>query len=61
VNHYLLGPDNDSELGLEASYLFPTSFFLQFQGTFTNGDNDTNFGGTQKQDFLYQGAVEAPI
>lgn len=59
VSKYLLGPENLSELGVEISYLFPLPFFLQVQGTFTNGDNDTSFGGQRKQDFLYQGRVSA--
>lgn len=59
VNKYLLGADGLAEAGLELSYLFPTPFFLQFQGTFTNGDNSTSFGGTQKKDFLYQGRLSS--
>lgn len=59
VNKYLLGPENLSELGVEVSYLLPTPFFLQVQGSFTNGDNDTSFDGKRKQDFLYQGRVTA--
>ncbi|MFO1520000.1 MAG: hypothetical protein U1F57_10115 [bacterium] len=61
VNKYLFGPDGDKELGVEMSYLFPTPFFLQFQGTFTNGTNDTSFGGKRKQDFLYQGRVSTSV
>jgi hypothetical protein len=57
VNKYLLGPENLNELGVEISYLFPLPFFLQVQGVFSNGDNDTSFGGGRKQDFLYQGRV----
>jgi hypothetical protein len=57
VNKYLLGGDGLKEVGLELAYLFPTPFFFQFQGNFTNGDNETSFGGTQKQDFLYQGRL----
>src|SRR5262249_43236217 len=57
VNRQLLGPDGEKEVGLEMAYLFPTPFFLQLQGSFTNGDNDTSFGGTRKQDFLYQGRL----
>lgn len=53
VNKYLLGAEGLAEAGLEMSYLFHTPFFLKFQGTFTNGDNSTSFGGTQKKDFLY--------
>lgn len=59
VNKYLLGADGLAEAGLEISYLFPTPFFLQFQGTFTNGDNSTSFGGTQKKDFLYNGRLSS--
>ncbi len=55
VNKYLLGADGLAEIGLEMDYLFPTPFFLQFQGTFTNGDNSTSFGGERKGDFLYNG------
>lgn len=57
VNKYLLGADGLAEAGVEISYLFPTPLFLQFQGTFTNGDNSTSFGGTQKKDFLYNGRL----
>jgi len=49
------------ELGLELSYLFPTPFFMQFQGTFSNGDNETSFGGERKQDFLYNGRLSASV
>jgi hypothetical protein len=61
VNKYLLGPEGLSELGLEASYLFPTPFFMQIQGNFTNGSNDTSFGGTGKGDFLYQGRFSTSV
>ncbi len=54
ANKYLLGVEGLRELGVEIAYTFPTPFFLQLQGTFSNGDNDTSFGGTRKQDFLYQ-------
>lgn len=57
VNKYLLGPDGIRELGLEVSYLLPTPFFAQIQGTFSNGDNVTSFGSPRKKDFLYQGRV----
>ncbi len=57
VNKYLLGPESLSELGIEVSYLFPTPFFLQLQGSFTNGSNETSFGGNRKEDFLYQGRL----
>jgi hypothetical protein len=57
ANKYLLGAEGLSELGIELSYLFPTPFFLQFQGTFSNGDNGTSFGGTRAKDFLYQGRL----
>ena len=53
VNKQLLGPEALSELGLETSYLFPIPTFLQLQATFSNGDNETSFGGERKQDFLY--------
>jgi hypothetical protein len=61
VNRYLLGPEGLSELGVEASYLFPIPAFLQVQGTFTNGDNGTSFGGERKQDFLYNGRVSSSV
>ncbi len=57
VTKYLLGPESLSELGVEVSYLLPTPFFLQVQGSFSNGDNDTSFGGGRVEDFLYQGRV----
>lgn len=59
VNGLLLGGHGLSEIGLEVAYTFPTPFFLQLQGTFTNGDNDEILGGNRKQDFLYQGRVVA--
>lgn len=57
VNKYFLGPDGLKELGIEVSYLFPVPFFFQLQGTFSNGDGDTSFGGTRVKDFLYQGRL----
>ncbi|HEX5036891.1 MAG TPA: hypothetical protein VFX30_07005 [bacterium] len=57
VNKAFLGPDGLKELGIEISYLIPVPFFLQLQGTFSNGDGDTSFGGTRVKDFLYQGRV----
>ncbi len=59
VTQYILGPDDLSEPGLEASYLFPTPFFLQLQGTFTNDTDAVSFGGTRKQDFLYTGRLSS--
>lgn len=61
VNRYLMGPEALSELGVEVSYLFPIPAFLQFQGTFTNGDNETSFGGERKQDFLYNGRLSSSV
>lgn len=61
VNQYLLGPEGLNELGLEMSYLFPLPIFLQAQGTFTNGTNETSFDGTGKGDFLYQGRVSTSV
>lgn len=61
VNKYLLGAEGLSELGLEVAYLFPTPFFLQLQGTFSNGDNGTSFGGTRTKDFLYQGRLSSSV
>ncbi len=57
ANKYFFGPDGIKELGVEASYLLPTPFFLQLQGTFSNGDNATSFNSLRKKDFLYQGRV----
>lgn len=57
ANKYFLGPDGLKELGVEVSYLIPVPFFLQLQGTFSNGDGDTSFGGTRVKDFLYQGRL----
>lgn len=61
VNSRLLNPEGLGELGLEMSYLFPTPFFLQLQGGFYNGDNDTSFGGTRKQDFLYNARLSTSV
>ncbi|HCU23541.1 MAG TPA: hypothetical protein DF383_00880 [Deltaproteobacteria bacterium] len=61
VNKYLLGPEGLNEIGVEMSYLFPIPAFLQIQGTFTNGDNESSFGGTRKQDFLYNGRLSASV
>lgn len=61
VNKLLLGPEGLGELGLEMSYLFPTPMFLQLQGGFYNGDNDTSFGGTRKQDFLYNARLTTSV
>ncbi len=57
VNKAFFGPEGLSELGVNVSYLFPTPFFLQLEGAFGNGDNETSFGGTRKEDFLYQGRL----
>ncbi len=59
VSQYIFGPDDMNEPGLEASYLFPTPFFLQLQGSFTNDTNGVSFGGTRKQDFLYTGRLSS--
>lgn len=61
VNKQLLGPEGLGELGLEMSYLFPTPVFLQLQGGFSNGDNETSFGGTRKQDFLYNARLTTSV
>lgn len=61
VDKYLLGPEGVNELGVELSYLAPTPFFLQAQFTFSNGDNDTSFGGTRKEDFLYEGRLSSSL
>ncbi len=61
INKALLGPEGLSELGVNVSYLFPTPFFLQLEGVFGNGDNETSFGGTRKEDFLYQGRLSTSI
>lgn len=57
ANRYLLGGEGLSELGVEFSYLFPLPFFLEAQLSVSNGSNETSFGGTRKQDFLYQGRL----
>lgn len=59
VSKYLWGPEGLNELGAEISYTFPTPFFLQLQGTFSNGVNEASFGGEQKKDFLYQSRISA--
>ncbi|MBI2336031.1 MAG: hypothetical protein HYU97_04645 [Deltaproteobacteria bacterium] len=57
VSKYLWGPEGLNELGAEIAYTFPTPFFLQLQGTFSNGVNEESFDGKQKKDFLYQGRL----
>lgn len=57
VNKSLLGAEGLSELGVNVSYLFPTPFFLQIEAALANGDNETSFGATRKEDFLYQGRL----
>lgn len=59
VNHSLLGPEGLGELGVGVSYVLPTSFYLQLQGSFTNGDNEESFGGERKEDFLYNARLSA--
>lgn len=53
VNNNFFGPENLNELGVEFSALFPLPFFLEFQGSFSNGANADSFGSMRKQDFLY--------
>ncbi len=57
VSKYLLGPENLNELGAEVSYLFPLPFYLNAQFSFSNGENDTSFGGIRNKDFLYLGRL----
>jgi len=57
ISKYLWGPEGLNELGAEIAYTFPTPFFLQLQGTFSNGVNEESFGGERKKDFLYQGRL----
>ena len=57
VNQRLLSPDQFNELGIEASYLFPTPFFLQLQADFTQGSTPGDFDGERKQDFAYTGRL----
>jgi hypothetical protein len=61
VNEDFFGFDNLSELGLEAAYLFPTPFFMQLQGTFTNSGGDASFGGSNKGEFLYNGRLSSSV
>lgn len=61
VNKNFLGNEGLNEIGMEISYLLPTPFFLQLQTTASNGDNDINFGGTDKNDFLYQTRLSTSI
>jgi hypothetical protein len=60
VNEDFLGFDTLSELGLEAAYLFPTPFFMQLQGDFTNSGGDASFGGSKSQ-FLYNGRLSTSV
>lgn len=53
INEFLLGEEQFRDLGIELSYLFPTPFFFQFQGNFTQGNQTENFNGERKQDFAY--------
>lgn len=57
VNNDFFGPDTLGELGLELAYLFPTPFFMQIQGDFTNTAGDASFGGKGKGEFLYNGRL----
>lgn len=61
VNRALIGPEGLGEIGLEASYLFPTPFFLQLQTSVSNGDNDTSFNSENNKDLLYQGRLAASV
>lgn len=61
VNDKILGPEGFNELAFVPSVLFPTPFFLQLEGGFSQGDNEDNFDGGRKEDFAYSGRLSASV
>ena len=59
ANKLMLGAEGLGELGVEFAYLFPTPFFLELKGSFTNGTNADNFNGNRKEDLLYNARAAA--
>ena len=55
INRAIFGTEGLSELGLEISILFPTPWFSEFSFEWLNGDNEDNFKGPSKADFVYLG------
>lgn len=54
-NRFFFGPEGFSELGGEASVLFPTPWFSELSFEFLQGENAGNFDGSRKEDFAYLG------
>ncbi|MBI2340559.1 MAG: hypothetical protein HYU99_09395 [Deltaproteobacteria bacterium] len=55
TNRHFFGDEGFSELGVELSVLFPTSWFSELTFEFLQGENEGNFDGTRKGDFAYLG------
>jgi hypothetical protein len=55
ANRFFFGPEGFSELGLELSILFPLPWFSELSFEWLNGDNDVDFNGPSKADFVYLG------
>ena len=54
-NRYFFSAEGFSELGVELSILFPTSWFSELTFEFLQGENEGNFNGTRKGDFAWLG------
>lgn len=55
VNRFFLTPEGFSELGVEVSVLFPFSWASELAFEFLQGENEGNFDGNRKEDFVYLG------
>lgn len=59
ISNTILGAEGLNEFAIVPSLIFPTPFFLQFEGGFSQGDNTNNFDGGRKQDFAGTGRLSA--
>jgi len=57
VLNQIFGPDLN-EVGIEASYLLPLSWYSDLTGGFLNGDNENLFNGDKKTDFAYLAQIK---
>ncbi len=55
ANRYFFGVEGFGELGLELSWLLPTPWFSELSLEWLQGENDVNFNGTAKSEFVYLG------
>lgn len=55
VNRFFLTPEGFSELGVETSVLLPFPWASELTFEFLQGENEGNFDGNRKEDFVYLG------